>query len=285
MAGAGQGCGGAHVGVMAGDDVTARPGRETGDRSCGRGGEVVTVGGGGHGPSGAVDGTGRVTGDERQGGAVHLDLGGDLASASSSRNARSRAGRVSIVSTCRSRRSMSSNSLLAISPPTSPIASTGRSWTTASGRSSTQWRRRRSRRSRFSWGRARSTSCRRRSVSPGERVAHCFPDVAGLGVPAAGAVVQAGDVAGPFASQVGPQDVCEQVVVAVPAALVVQRDQEKVLPLQQVEHGSGTAGASRRRPVAVHCLTQRSAKPSRIEVSNRNRRTSSGCRSRTSSTR
>jgi uncharacterized protein YciI len=43
-------------------------------------------------------------------------------------------------------------------------------------------------------------------------------------------------VAGPFLEQVGLEHVAEQVVVAVPGAAVVERDEEEVRAVQHLEH-------------------------------------------------
>ena len=103
--------------------------------------------------------------------------------------------------------------------------------------SSTQRRMTASRRSRSSAGMASSTRSAARSTSPGgQRVPDGRLGVPGAVVPAAGPAMQPGDVAGALVEQVGAQHVGEQVVVAVPAAVVVERDDEQVLPLQRLEH-------------------------------------------------
>ncbi|MFE6487492.1 hypothetical protein ACFVGN_31790, partial [Streptomyces sp. NPDC057757] len=59
-----------------------------------------------------------------------------------------------------------------------------------------------------------------------------------VGVPLAGPAVQAHDLAGVFVGQVRAKDVREEMVIAVPAALVVEPDDEQVGPVEDFEHGS-----------------------------------------------
>ncbi len=61
------------------------------------------------------------------------------------------------------------------------------------------------------------------------RLAVCLP-------PGAGAAVQLGHVVGMLVEQAGPEQVGEQVVVAVPAPPVVERDEEQVGALERLEH-------------------------------------------------
>ena len=56
--------------------------------------------------------------------------------------------------------------------------------------------------------------------------------------------VQLGDVVGMLVEQPGPEQVGEQVVVAVPAPPVVERDEEQVGALERLEH-RGPAGRRR----------------------------------------
>ena len=72
-----------------------------------------------------------------------------------------------------------------------------------------------------------------------------------LGEPSAGRGVQLGDPVGVPGSQPGTQRVGEEVVVAVPPALVVERDDEQVLALEGLQHrltvgatGQGVAEAA-----------------------------------------
>ena len=77
---------------------------------------------------------------------------------------------------------------------------------------------------------------------------------AGLVIPAAGAGVEVGDLCAPLVEEMGAQHLSEQVVVAVPAADAVQRDEEQVGPVQMLEHVL-TVG------VAGDDFAQRSAQP------------------------
>ncbi len=180
----------------------------------------------------------------------------------------------------RSRCSRPSNSLLAASAPMNPTASTGRFRTTSAGSSSTQRQITASRRSRSSVRDGELDPVGGQvDVAGGERVPHRRLGIPGPVVPVAGAAVQPGHVVGPFVEQAGVQHVGEQVVVPVPAAVGVERDDEQVLPLQGLQH---------RLPVAAARSPRRTAGPvsrSRTEVSSRNRRTSGGSRSSTSSAR
>ena len=73
-------------------------------------------------------------------------------------------------------------------------------------------------------------------VAGGQCVPHGRLGIPGPVVPLAGATMQPGHVAGPFVEQAGVEHVGEQVVVPVPAAVVVERDDEQVLPLQGLQH-------------------------------------------------
>ena len=81
-------------------------------------------------------------------------------------------------------------------------------------------------------------------VARGERV----PDrLRGLAVrlpPGARTAMELGHVVGMLVEQPGPEQVGEQVVIAVPAAPVVERDEEQVGPLERLEHRrpAGPAG-------------------------------------------
>ena len=75
-----------------------------------------------------------------------------------------------------------------------------------------------------------------------------------LVVPVAGAAMQVSDLVGSLVEEVGPQHVREQVVVAVPVAAVVERDQEQVGAVQRLQGGlaAGPTG---------HGVAQRAAQP------------------------
>ena len=75
-----------------------------------------------------------------------------------------------------------------------------------------------------------------------------------LVVPAAGPAMQIGDFLGPLIEQAGLQHVREQVVVAVPVAPVVQRDQEQVRAVQLLEGDLAVMSAG-------HGVAQRAAQP------------------------
>ncbi len=91
-------------------------------------------------------------------------------------------------------------------------------------------------------------------VTGGDRVPHGRDRFTRFVVPLAGAAVQVCDLLGPLVEEMGPDDFGEQVVVAVPATVAVQRDEEQVGPVQVLEH----VLAAR---VAGHGLAQRSAHP------------------------
>lgn len=69
------------------------------------------------------------------------------------------------------------------------------------------------------------------NVPGGERVPDGRHGLSGLVVPAAGAAVQLRHVI-PLLEQMCPQDVSEEVVVAVPAAMVIKWHHEQVLALE-----------------------------------------------------
>jgi hypothetical protein len=73
-------------------------------------------------------------------------------------------------------------------------------------------------------------------VAGGERVPDGGHRLARIGVPLRGPQVEAGDVARPLLEQVGSEDVGEEMVVAVPVAAVVERDDEQVRTLEGLEH-------------------------------------------------
>ncbi len=74
-------------------------------------------------------------------------------------------------------------------------------------------------------------------VPGGQRVADRLGRLAVALVPGARPPVQVGHVAGLLVREVRLQDVGEEVVVAIPLAVVVERDHEQVGPLQRLQHG------------------------------------------------
>ncbi len=155
------------------------------------------------------------------------------------RPARRRAARAA--ARCRSAaRSTPSNSLLDISPPTRPMARTGRSPDAPSSGSTSAQRadhrlaavpaQRRASRARPGRPPGRR---RRRRARAGRRRCGLARRPRTTRWPAGAAPATC---SGRSASRWAPQDVGEQVVVAVPAALVVQRHHEQVPALQRLEH-------------------------------------------------
>ena len=111
-----------------------------------------------------------------------------------------------------------------------------------------------------------------------DRVADRLRGVAVSFEPVARSQVQLVDVLGQLVEQPGAQHLGEEVVIAVPLAVVVERHEEEVRPVQRLEGGApplAPVTASHRSPVSRE----------RIDVSSRNLRTASGCRCSTSSTR
>ena len=89
-------------------------------------------------------------------------------------------------------------------------------------------------------------------VAARDRVPHGIAQQPVLGEPSAGRGVQLTDAVGMPGSQTGTQRVGEQVVVAVPPALVVERDDEQVPALKRLQHrltvgatGQGIAESAR----------------------------------------
>jgi len=78
-----------------------------------------------------------------------------------------------------------------------------------------------------------------------------------LGEPPAGRSVQLTDPIGMPGNQTGAQCVGEEVVVAIPPALVVERDDEQVLALEGLQHrltvGATSQGAARVAIASVTC--------------------------------
>ena len=181
-----------------------------------------------------------------QAGPVHLDLPGRRAKACRSTTtisapqplARSPSpgGVSSHRSASRSRPSTPSNSLIAISAPTNPTLSTGRTRTSSSGISSSHPRTVASCRLRLSArdGQLDQVRCALK-VSGGQGVADGHGLLTVLLVPLAGPPVQARHLTGLLVEQPRLQHVGEQVVVAVPLAAVVERDQEQVAPVQRLQ--------------------------------------------------
>lgn len=77
---------------------------------------------------------------------------------------------------------------------------------------------------------------RGRGVASGQGVRHGGLDLTVVRVPTAGAAVELGHLVGALAAQVCAQHVSEEVVVAEPPAMLVERDHEEVFALQQLEH-------------------------------------------------
>ena len=73
-------------------------------------------------------------------------------------------------------------------------------------------------------------------VGGGERVLYRLGKVPVALVPTGGTEVQLAHAPGTLAHEAAAQEVGEEVMVAVPAALVVQSDDEEVLPLQPLQH-------------------------------------------------
>ena len=73
-------------------------------------------------------------------------------------------------------------------------------------------------------------------IAAGDRVPYGIAQQPVVGEPAAGRGVQLADPVGMPGSQTGTQCVGEQVVVAIPPALVVERDDEQVLALEGLQH-------------------------------------------------
>ena len=167
---------------------------------------------------------------------ISIDAG-IRANSSRSTTTSSSSGSASCRSMSCSRSSTPSNSLLDIRPPTRPMARTGRLRSTVvregvdpgpEHRLAAYPGQRRDR---------QLDQVRRAlDVAGGERVPDRGFGLPGLVVPVAGAPVQPGDPVGVLAEQVRPEDVGEQVVVAVPAALVVERHHEQVPALQRLQH-------------------------------------------------
>ena len=129
-------------------------------------------------------------------------------------------------------------------------------------------------------GIARSTrSAARVEVLAGDRVADGLGSFAVLLVPLARPPVQLGHLVGSLVQQVRTKHVCEEMVVAIPPATIVERDQEQVRPVQRLEHGLAAV-------LAGDGIAQRAAQPVEDRRSrSRKLRTRSGWRCRTSSTR
>ena len=138
-----------------------------------------------------------------------------------------------------------------------------------------------SRRSRRSAGMASSTRSAARSTSPAARACRTAsrPARRRRRTTSAGPPVQPGDLARAAPRAGAPQHVGEEVVVAVPAALVVERHHE------QVRAAPATPASACPPGVSVTASQRGPVSRSRMEVSSRKSRTSSGWRSRTSSTR
>ena len=87
---------------------------------------------------------------------------------------------------------------------------------------------------------------RKVDVAGRERVADRGFEVSGLLVPAAGPPMQHRHVLGALGEEPGEQHVGEQVVVAVPAALVIERNEEQVASFQRLEEAASAGSCGDR---------------------------------------
>src|SRR5215211_3396186 len=81
-------------------------------------------------------------------------------------------------------------------------------------------------------------------VSGGERVPDRLGDQCVLLVPTGGAEVQRRQQPGPFALKAASQEIGEEVMVTVPNPLIVQRNDQQVLPLQPFQRVLPVVAAS-----------------------------------------
>ena len=102
------------------------------------------------------------------------------------------------------------------------------------------------RRMRSSGSASSTRSAARFGVAGGEGVPDGVGEHAVLGVPAGGGPVQAGEPVRVGGGELGAQRVGEQVVVAEPLPLVVERDHEQVRPLEGLQHLLAVAAAGER---------------------------------------
>ena len=135
------------------------------------------------------------------------------------------------------------------------MLSTGRTRSSSSGSASSQ---RRSVASCRSWRSRRDRELdqvrRPLEVLAGQRVADGLGPLAVLLVPLARPPVQLRDAVGLLVEQARPQHVGEQVVVAIPLAPVVERDEEQVRPIERLQHGLAAV-------LAGDGIAQRAAQP------------------------
>ena len=93
-------------------------------------------------------------------------------------------------------------------------------------------------------------------------------------VPSAGPPVQLRHLAGLLIQQPRLQHVSEQMVVAIPAAAVIQRDQEQIPPIQRLQHGLAAALPGNRiaqrpaQPAQDGSLQQERLNPARLTLQN-----------------
>ena len=104
------------------------------------------------------------------------------------------------------------------------------------------------------WDGELGTGGRQVDVARGERVPNGRLGIPRPVVPVARPQVQPAHVGGPLVVEVGAQHVGEQVVVPVPLAVRVERDDEQVLPLQRLQRRPSA------RP-AGHRVAQRPGQP------------------------
>ena len=124
------------------------------------------------------------------------------------------------------------------SAPANPTLSTGRTRTTSSGITSSQPRTVASCLVRLMRRDRQLDQVRRPLEVPGgQRVADGHGRLAVLLVPRARPPVQVRHLAGLLVQQARLQHVGEEMVVAIPPAAVVERDQEQVPPVQRLQHG------------------------------------------------
>ena len=111
-----------------------------------------------------------------------------------------------------------------------------------------------------------------------ERVSDRFVRVTVAGVPVARPAVQFCHPVGLLVEKSRPDDIAEEMVVPIPGAAVVERNEEQVRSIQLVEDGLGVVLAGHRR-------AERAGEPAEIDVSRRKSRMRAVWRSRTSSAR
>ena len=225
-------------------EVAGRPGRQPAQGGGGAPGEVVVLQRDVERPPGVLDRGVDVAAHEGQPGAVDGDVGRQPEELVLVHD--DHAGRGAVpASAASSQRSASSSSSstpskvpVDIRAPARLLQRTGRTRSTSSGRLSSQAAQRRLSSVPAQGGHLQlDQGGRAREVAAGHRVPDRLGPVAVLLVPVAGPPVQLADALRLLVEEPGLQDVGEQVVVAVPLAAVVQRDQEQVVPVEGLQHG------------------------------------------------